>query len=231
MEQEYVVKDLKELLDVIISRWWLIVLLCVICSVGGYIVTATLIKPIYESETSLFLGKEQGEIAGLDISLSQLQVYNQLIMDYRELSKTRMIIVQVINDLELNMDIKTFRKSLYIESIKDSRLFTVKFQHTNPQLATDIVNAVAGQLALKATEIVEVQNIRVIDKALVPEEPIKPNIILYTGVLGALGLMLAIFIILLIDFLDNTIKDENDVEKQLGLNVIGVIPLFKGEGR
>lgn len=231
MEQEYEEIDLKELLAMIISKWYIIVILFVLSTSVTYIVTDRFMEPIYEAKTSLFIGKEKNSIGGIGVSLSELQTFNKLIVDYREIAKTRLVIDKVIDKHDLNIDRKTFRESLQVNSIKDSRLFTVSFQHTNPQLAADIANAVADELLLKATEIIEVQNITIIDTALVPTAPIKPSKLQNTAIAGVLGIMIAIFIIFLLEFFNNTIKTEEDIEKKLGLTTIGLIPLFEGEKR
>lgn len=229
MENEYEEIDLRELIQVVLRKWWLIVILTIISGIGAFVITFFYIEPVYESSTSLFIGKEQNEIAG--ISIADLQVGNKLIIDYREIAQTRMIAEAVINNLELNMELITFRKNISINNVKDSRLFTIKFQHTNPQLAADIANNVAKELIIKVSEIIDVENIQVIDKALVPVNPIKPNEKLNTLIACVLGAMISLFIIMLMEFLDNTIKTEADIEKHLGVPVIGVIPKFKGEDR
>jgi len=229
MENEYEEIDLKELIHVIVRKWWIIVILVLVSGIGAYLVTSFYIEPIYESSTSLFIGKEQNEIAG--ISIADLQVGNKLIVDYREIAQTRMIAEAVIDNLNLNMDLTTFRQNISINNVKDSRLFTIKFQHTNPQLAADIANDVAQELIIKVSEIIDIENIQVIDKALVPINPVKPNKMLNTAIACVLGAMVSLFIIMLIEFLDNTIKTEADIERHLGLPVVGVIPKFKGEDR
>jgi len=229
VENEYEEIDLRELIQVILRKWWLIVILTIISGIGAFLITSFYIQPVYESSTSLFIGKEQNEIAG--ISISDIQVGNKLIVDYREIAETRMIAEVVIENLELNMDLTTFRKNISINNVKDSRLFTIKFQHTNPQLAADIVNNVAEVLIIKVSDIIDVENIQVIDKALVPVNPIKPNKMLNTVIACVLGAMVSLFIIMLMEFLDNTIKTESDIEKYLGLLAVGVIPKFKGGDR
>lgn len=231
MEQEYEEIDLRELLAMIISKWYIIVILFVLSSSAAYIVTDKFMEPIYESKTSLFIGKEKDSIGGIGVSLSDLQTSNKLIIDYQQIAKTRLVIEKVIDKLNLNMSLKTFRNSLQVSSIKDSRLFTVSFQHTNPQLAADIANAVADELLLNATKIIEVKNIRVIDTALVPTAPIKPSKMQNTAIAGVLGIMIAVFIIFMLEFFNNTIKTEEDIEKKLGLTTIGLIPYFEGEKR
>lgn len=229
MEQEYDEIDLRELFAIIMRRWWLIVVFFVLSTTITYFVTDRFMDPIYEAKSSLFLGKEQNEIGGIGVSLSELQTFNQLIVDYKELAETRLVIDEVIEKLGLNIDIKTFRDSLRIDTIKNSRLFTISFQHSNPQLAADITNAVAEELLIKATEIVEVKNIRIIDTALVPEKPIKPRKLVNTTIAGVLGIMIAVFAVFILEFFNNTIKTEEDIEKKLGLTTIGLIPSFEGE--
>ena len=231
MEEQFEEIDLRELVTIIIRKWWLILALFILSTSITYYVTDQWMDPVYEAKTSLFIGKEQNEIGGIGVSLSELQTFNQLIVDYKELAETRLVVETIIEKLNLNMDIATFQEALMVNTIKDSRLFTVSFQHTNPELAADVANAVAVELMEKATEIVEVENIRIIDEALVPRNPIKPNKLMNTAIAGVLGVMLGVFIIFLLEFFDNTIKNEQDVEKKLGLTTIGLIPYFEGEDR
>lgn len=227
MDYEYKEIDLKVGLLCILNKWWLIIILIITgCSISYY-VTKEFVEPTYEAKTTLFIGKEQNEIAGMGISLSDLQTYNQLIVDYQEIAKTRLIIQPVIDKLGINMDIENFQKELYINTIKDSRLFTVSFRHSNPQLAAAIANLVATELQMKATEVINVENVRIIDEALVPISPIKPNIAINTTITGFLGFLFSLMIISLMYFLNNTIKTTSEIEKKLGITVIGTIPLFK----
>ncbi|WP_304942514.1 YveK family protein [Vallitalea guaymasensis] len=227
MENEYQEIDLRELIRVVFRKWWIIAIFLVIGTVSTYLVTTYYMKPVYEAKTSLFIGKEKGDIGS--ISLGDLQLNSKLITDYREIAKSRLVADEVINNLNLKMDLKAFRSNLSISTVKDSRLFTINVQHTNPRLATDIANEIANTLVVKVSEIIEVKNVQVIDKALVPTSPVKPNKKLNIAIAGILGCMIGLFIIFLIEYFDNTFKAEEDVEKHLGLTVIGVIPKFKGE--
>lgn len=71
-------------------------------------------------------------------------------------------------------------------------------------------------------------NISFVDKAQLPSSPSSPNVQrnLLMGLLAglAIGLMLAFGL----DFLDETLKVPEDIEKEVGLSVVGVVPLPKG---
>ncbi|MHB8094345.1 MAG: GumC family protein [Candidatus Aminicenantales bacterium] len=73
-------------------------------------------------------------------------------------------------------------------------------------------------------------NIRVVDRARVPVRPSSPNkkrnliLALLLGLSGGVGLAF------LFDFLDNSIKTSEDVEKYASLPTLGVVPRFSLEG-
>jgi uncharacterized protein involved in exopolysaccharide biosynthesis len=76
----------------------------------------------------------------------------------------------------------------------------------------------------RINEVMELGDIRIIDKALAPDEPIKPNQKLNLAIGGVLGVMLGVMLVFFMEYLDNTIKTADDIERYLGLPVLGLIP-------
>lgn len=74
-----------------------------------------------------------------------------------------------------------------------------------------------------------VDNVSILSEARLAENPapIKPNPKLNMAIAFVVGLMTAVGLAFLLEFLDNTIKTEKDVENYLGIAVIGVIPPFE----
>ena len=71
---------------------------------------------------------------------------------------------------------------------------------------------------------VGINNITVVDKAKVPKFPFKPNLMRSLLIAIFLGLAAGIALAFLLEHLDDTIKAPEDMEKLLGLPVLGVIP-------
>ena len=61
---------------------------------------------------------------------------------------------------------------------------------------------------------------------IVPSSPIKPKKQLNIAIAAFIGIMVGLGIVFLIEYLDNTIKTPEDVQKHVGIPVIGTIPLF-----
>jgi succinoglycan biosynthesis transport protein ExoP len=77
---------------------------------------------------------------------------------------------------------------------------------------------------------VTANNISVVDIATPPLKPSKPNLLLNMAVAALLGLGLGVLSALVLEALDETLATPDDVEKKLGVPVLGVTPfLEKGE--
>jgi capsular exopolysaccharide synthesis family protein len=67
-------------------------------------------------------------------------------------------------------------------------------------------------------------NVRVLDAALVPGAPIAPNVSRAVGLASLLALLVALGLAFLLEFLDATVKTQEDVERAAGLVFLGLIP-------
>ncbi|MGV6851218.1 MAG: GumC family protein, partial [bacterium] len=77
-----------------------------------------------------------------------------------------------------------------------------------------------------ATGGVQSANARLLEPALVPNTPIRPNKRRTVMVSLILGLMAGFGLALLLEHLDNTIKGAEDIEKRLGIPMLGMLPLL-----
>ncbi len=74
-------------------------------------------------------------------------------------------------------------------------------------------------------------NVMVVSPALKPHAPVKPRKSMNMAMAGVLGLMVSVMLAFLLEHLDNTIKTADDVQRRLGLPVLGSIPKINGEAR
>lgn len=221
--------DLKKILSIILKRIWLVVAFFLVFTIAAGLISSFLIPKIYQAQTTMFIGKEKGTLGNIGLSLMELETYNQLIIDYKEIANSRLVIMPTINNLKLNMNIEEFRKALSINIIEKSRLFTVSFSDKDPIVAANVANELAKQLSIAVAEIVNVENIRILDKALIPTKHIYPIVSLITIIAGFLGILIGLFIIYLMEILNNTFSRQEDIEDELNLNVLAVIPKTKKE--
>lgn len=77
------------------------------------------------------------------------------------------------------------------------------------------------------TGMLRTNSIQVLDAALVPKAPVKPNRKAILLVAGVMGLLVGLGLAFLFEYLDNTVKTHDDVEQVLGLPFLGIVPRMR----
>jgi len=219
-KNDFVSIDIRELLYLLLKKWYLIVLCFVLSTTSAFLITQYYLRPVYTAETTLFLGKERQKV---DFSFADIQVNNQLVADYRELLMSRTVAEEI--EKKLGVPVSVFQGNVSVKTVKDSRTFSISYADTDRERAAAVANELATIIQKLAKDIIEVNNVQVIDTAKVPTKPVKPNKKMNISVAGVLGLLLGALLIYLLEYLDHTFKKPEDVENQLEINVIGTIPL------
>lgn len=218
--------DLRDLFLIIRKRLWIILLITLIATIISGAVSICVLEPIYQANTTLYVGKNSSDEVAL--SYQDMQIGGQLVKDYRELAKSRLVANIVINELKLqNLSASEIAGMLGVNLKSDTRMIEITAQHTNPEFASKVANKVADVFKRKAVELIEVDNVQVIDRAEIPTSPIKPNKKINIVIGFMLGLMISLGLTFLLEYLDNTLKTPDEIVKHLGLAVIGTIPRFE----
>ena len=77
-----------------------------------------------------------------------------------------------------------------------------------------------------ATGDLQTANARIIDGAVVPEHPVKPKKKLIVALVLVVSLMFGIALAFLLDALDSTVKNADDIDHKIGFSLLGIVPLI-----
>ncbi|MGB4311842.1 MAG: YveK family protein [Natronincolaceae bacterium] len=219
--------DLRELIYIIRRRLWLIILVTILAVGSSGVISFFVLEPIYKASTTIMVGKPADYIEGNQLQIQDLNLNQRLARTYGEIVKSRRVSEDVISQLKLNLTPQQLKSKTSVDLVKDTEFITISVTDTNPERAAIIANKVAEVFRDRVMDIMKVDNVQVLDDAIVPTSHIKPRPSLNMAIAGALGMMVSIFIVFLLEYLDSTIKTPGDVEKYLGLNVIGTIPIMQ----
>jgi len=219
--------SLREYFFVLIKRLWLILLLTVICIGASGIISFYVLKPEYQTFTTLMVGRPKDyQNTNQQLDYNEIMVNQQLVTTYGELVKSRVVADDVIRDLKLDIPFDEFKDKVNVNLVKDTEIIKIEVTDGDPELAAAIANKTAEVFMDKVKDIMNIENVQIIDRAQVTDKPVKPRPFLNMAIAGVLGLMAGIFLAFILEYFDNTIKTQEDVQKYLGLSVIGTIPKF-----
>ena len=217
--------DLKSLLLELLASWKIIFLAGVIAGGLAYAYSSFLVVPQYESTSELYVLSKSTSIT----SLADIQMGSSLTNDYIVIVKGRPVLDQVIANLELNETYKSLYGKISLENPSNSRVLKITVTDADPNIAKAIADEVAEVASAYIAEKMEQDPPNIIQKGYADGQPVSPNVIKNT-VLGAMaGFVLSMAIIVLANLFNDTIATPEDVEKKIGLNVLGTLPLEESE--
>ena len=123
-------------------------------------------KDMYESNTTLVLTKStstvdqsSGTITQNDILLNQ-----KLVSTYSELIKSKLVLNQVIEKLDLDYKINELAKLISVDSIENTEILKITVKNEDPKLAKDIANETAKIFSKEIVDIYNINNISIKSK-------------------------------------------------------------------
>ncbi len=218
--------SLQELLHTLRKRISLILSLTFIAILISGIISYFFLTPIYQASTQLLVNQAKNEQT--TYQYNEVQTNLQLINTYNVIIKSPAILELVIKDLNLDMTVKELNEKITVANEKDSQVVNLSVQDTNAAQAAKIANKTAEIFKQEIVNIMSVDNISILAKAEVTDHqsPIKPRPLINIAIAMVIGLMAGAGLAFLLEYLDNTIKEEQEIEKLLGVPVIGVIAIM-----
>lgn len=225
MEMEEI--DLTELFDYFLKRALYIFITIIACLVIGLTYTIFLKEPKYKSDVNVIIVNKDKQTTSLQ---SDLAANQKLAATYRELVGSRRILNQVIDNLDLNYSIGQLQQMISVENVNDTEIIKITVSSSEPKEAKVIANETAKIFQDEVKDIYNLENVSIVDKAILAKEPYNINIVKESVIYIALGMVLSCGVIFVIYYFDNTIKSIDQVEKRLGVPVIGTVPSVRKKG-
>ncbi|MCU5368342.1 Wzz/FepE/Etk N-terminal domain-containing protein [Bacillus paranthracis] len=215
--------SLKDLFDILRKRLAMILTVTFGLAIISAIISFFFMKPIYQSSTQILVNQKKQD--GTMIQAGEIQTNIQLTNTYKVIIKSPVILDQVNEKLNLNMTAQALTGKINVANEKDSQVISVTAEDKDPKIARDIANATAEVFKGEVAKIMSVDNVTVLSKAEVTENqsPIKPRPMINVAIAFVVGLMASVGLAFLLEYLDNTVKKEEDVENLLGLPVLGIV--------
>lgn len=220
--------DLGEVFHLVISKLGVIILSGILLGVLSIIGTMLFITPKYESTTKIMVLNKQDNNT---LTSADMQTSTQLTKDYAELIQSRTVLEGVIAQLNLDMTYKEMLNKVSVETSSDSRIVSISVTDEDPYTASEIANAVRDMAAEHIQSVMDIEAVNVVDTANIPNEKASPSLAKNGVIGGLLGVIIAMAAVIIIYPTNDTTKVEEDVERYLGLSVLGSIPFSEKESR
>jgi capsular polysaccharide biosynthesis protein len=215
--------SLKEIFAVLRKRMLMILSLIIAFAAIALLVSYFLITPTYKASASVVVNQEENvDVSSLN---NAIQSNISLINTYKIVMTSPVILDEVAKEMKLSLSSGELAEKLEVASEADTQIITVTATDTSQEAAADLANTTVEVFQKEIPELMNLENVKTLSLAETVDNPsaTSPNILLNATIALVLGAMVSIGLAFLLEYLDNTVKTEADVEKRIGVPVIGII--------
>lgn len=214
--------DLIDLFWFLLYKMKYIVLVALVFALLGGVYGYRIMKPEYSSTAKLYiLGQNK-----TSIEISTLQLGSMLTMDYQEVFKTWEVHEMVRTALNLDYSYSKMQSMLSVSNPNNTRVLYITVRNTDPQLASEMANMYATAARQFILQTMDAEEPSLFSIALVPATAVGRSRSTYVVMGFALGLLLALGVLVVIYLLDDHPKTAEDILKHTGMTTLGTIPVI-----
>ncbi len=164
--------DIKEVVAVLIKRWWIILLSTVICVVGAFCLFYRSYTPQYRATAKLFVNNSSLSLGGAKLSISSADISTSkaLVNTYIEILKSRLTLNEVSRQLNSKfgyepMKYATLNNKISCGAVEDTGIFYINVSDSDPDKAINIVNTIIDVLPDQIATIIDGTSVRTVERA------------------------------------------------------------------
>lgn len=217
--------DLLHLIKLLWHRAWIIVLCMVLAGAIALSYAIFFVTPMYKSTAMMYVNNSSFSVGDTSFSISsgELSAAKSLLDIYVIILKTRTTLEQVIEEADLDYTYEQLSGMVSASSVNSTEVFSITVTDENPAEAELIVDTIVRVLPDRISDIVDGSSVRLVDDAVLPTRRSSPSFTMYSVVGMAIGLVLSCAVIIIIDMLDTTVRDEEYL-KSYGIPILAIVP-------
>ena len=219
--------NLEDILGVIKKNLIMIISLGLLFGAAAAFATALIMTPQYEANTQVLVTQSQESSDGA-VNNQDIQASLQLVNTYWDIILSPTVLDDVVENLGLEQTSNALANQITVNNQDQSQVLTITVSDEFPENAETIANEVADVFQERVSEVMNVDNVSILTTADVGQDPspVSPQPLVNIAIGLILGVLLALGIAFLREFLDKRVKTEEEVEKILDLPVRGTVAKF-----
>ncbi|WP_312458512.1 Wzz/FepE/Etk N-terminal domain-containing protein [Proteiniclasticum sp.] len=216
--------DLSKLWLMIRKKIGLIIVLTLLITMFAGIFTFFFVEPEYRSTVAVFISDERKDAAASE-TINDINMYQKLVDTYAEIAKSRTVAEDVIKNLGEEMTVGELQSMISTSPKGNTQFLNLSVTSTDRELSYKMANQMARSLKVVSRELRGADIVQILDPANVPMSPSSPNVQLNLAIGFVLGMMISVFLVFILEFMDKTVKDPDFITNDLNLPLLAAIPL------
>lgn len=202
----------------------IIIILTLGVTIISGIISFFIMSPVYQSKTTVIVGKANGTSNSND-QYNDVMMYQNLTKTYSSIATSNYIEGKAAQKIGKGMTAEKLNKLISATPETQTQIIDITAQGGNPEDALNEVTALSNCFVANAKNIYNDGKITIMDKGELPKVPIRPRKSINMAITFILGLIVSAGLAFILEYMDNTLRTEEDVRRYLDLPVLGAISM------
>jgi len=199
-----------------------VIVVCLLFVAIALVYNIIIKTPLYSSSTTLILVKDEND-SSQTISQNDIMLNQKLVSSYSRIVKSRLVLEQVIKNLNLDYDFETLYDEVSVNGVNDTEIMEIVVTDKDAEKSVLIANEIGKVFDTEIKQIYKISNVSIIDSAVLPLKPSNDHLLRDMVLAVFLGFALSSGVIFLVFYFDDTIRDVETIEKEIGIPVIAKV--------
>ena len=202
--------ELKTYLRIMVKKWWIVIPVFLVTLTAGIVFTYTT-APVYSATTTYVVVPSPSFGGNLASGLDMLARREEIATTFSEIASSRRVKALAISSLSLQSG-----QDYSVESRlrAGTNIIEITVEGPDPVIVRGLANAVGASIEQYVQDLFEVFTLVLLDEATTPQEPLRPNPVLYLTLAAVLGLALGAGLAFLSEYL------ETPLSSPISMNII-----------
>lgn len=212
--------DLREIISLLMHHIWIFVLAALAGAVLVGFAVKLFVPAKYTANATIYV------FSTADTSSQTLNTSDRMTTDFQIIATTRPTIQMVIDELQLDQTVSQLKSdnTIKVTNPTDSHMLRISVTNRDPAEATQVANALASVMCDQIAYIMKSERPQFVEPAVMGTKS-SPYVRRDAMIGGIAAALIAMFVVLVRYFVNDTITTEEDVNRYLGLTILSSVPL------
>lgn len=212
--------DLREIISLLMHHIWIFALAALAGAVLVGFAVKLFVPAKYTANATIYV------FSTADTSSQTLNTSDRMTTDFQIIATTRPTIQMVIDELQLDQTVSQLKSdnTIKVTNPTDSHMLRISVTNRDPAEATQVANALASVMCDQIAYIMKSERPQFVEPAVMGTKS-SPYVRRDAMIGGIAAALIAMFVVLVRYFVNDTITTEEDVNRYLGLTILSSVPL------
>lgn len=226
--QEAVELNILQILKLLLAKWWLVALCCLVMAGSAFGVSKYLMKPEYKASVLFYVNNlsfaEDNRVSGGDMDASK-----SLVQTYMVILNTRQTLDQLIEQADVDLTADQVSEMLSAKAVKRTEMLRITVTGTDARTVGRLAQAIAAEFPGRVERILVGSRASLAEEPRIPTRPSGPSAKRNMVSAGLSGVVLGCSLVLLRAMFDVTLRREEQLTEILDYPLLARIPEHAGD--